>query len=84
MSYGGGDEVMQNKYTAVFQKRGHWYIAYVEEIPGVNTQGRTLKEARENLREALDLILSANRELAGRQQTGAKVRREPLLLEIPA
>lgn len=64
---------MQNRYTAVFQKRGRWYIAYVEEIPGVNTQGRTLKEARENLHEALDLVLTANRKLPGRQHTGQTV-----------
>lgn len=74
---------IQNRFTAVYEKHGRWYIAYVEEIPGVNTQGRTLKEARENLREALELILAANRELAARQQRGAKVRREPLFVEVP-
>ena len=58
---------MQNQYTAVFEKRGRWYVATVEEVPGVNTQGRTLDEARENLREALELIISANRELAARR-----------------
>ncbi len=73
---------MQNQYTAVYEKRGRWYVAYIEEIPGVNTQGRTLKEARENLREALALIIAANRELAARQQTDMVVRREPLLIEV--
>ncbi|MDA1191410.1 MAG: type II toxin-antitoxin system HicB family antitoxin [Candidatus Poribacteria bacterium] len=53
---------MQNQTTAVYEKRGKWYVATIEEIPGVNTQGRTLEEAREKLREALGLILSANRE----------------------
>lgn len=48
---------MKREFTAVFEKRGKWYVAYVEEIPGVNTQGRTLKEARANLKEALNLIL---------------------------
>ncbi len=43
-------------FTAVIQKRGRWYVAYVEEIPGVNTQGRTLTEARQNLKEASHLI----------------------------
>jgi len=52
--------------TAVIEKRGNWYIGYVEEIPGVNTQGRTLKEVRENLHQALRLIIEANRELAAR------------------
>ena len=55
---------MKGEFTAVYEKRGKWYVAYVEEIPGVNTQGRTLKEARENLKEALKLILEANRELS--------------------
>ena len=48
---------MDRKFTAIFEKKGRWYVAYVEEIPGVNTQGRTLAEARRNLREALRLIL---------------------------
>ncbi|MBI5167255.1 MAG: type II toxin-antitoxin system HicB family antitoxin [candidate division NC10 bacterium] len=47
---------MKGEFTAVIEKRGRWYVGYVEEIPGVNTQGRTLKEVRENLKEALLLI----------------------------
>jgi hypothetical protein len=43
---------MEREFTAVIQKRGRWYVAYVEEIPGVNTQGRTLGEARRDLRIA--------------------------------
>jgi predicted RNase H-like HicB family nuclease len=54
---------MKREFTAVFQKREKWYVAYVGEIPGVNTQGRTLKEARANLKEALQLIIQANRQL---------------------
>lgn len=50
-------------FTAVYRKVREGYIAYVEEIPGVNTQGADLKEAEENLREALRLILEVNREL---------------------
>ena len=61
------DKAKETLFTAVYQKRGRWYIGYVEEIPGVNTQGRTLKEARENLKEALRLIIEANRELASRE-----------------
>lgn len=74
---------MQGEFTAVYEKRGRWYVAYVEEIPGVNTQARTLREARENLREALELIVTANRELSERQQQGTNVRREPLLVPAP-
>lgn len=51
---------MAGPFTAVIQKRGRWYVAYVEEIPGVNTQARTLAAARRNLKEALRLILRAN------------------------
>jgi predicted RNase H-like HicB family nuclease len=50
--------------TAVFKKVPEGYIAYVEELPGANTQGAILDEARENLREAVELVLEANRELA--------------------
>jgi len=66
---------MEREYTAVIEKRGRWYVAFVEEIPGVNTQGRTLKEARRNLKEALAMILQANRSLARRRSSRA-ARRE--------
>lgn len=71
---------MKNQFTAVYEKHGRWYVAYVEEIPGVNTQGRTLGEARENLREALGMILQANRELSARKG-GRDVRREPIIVD---
>ena len=58
---------MEREFTAVYEKHGRWYAAYVEEIPGVNTQGRTLKKARENLKEALAAILAANHELSMRR-----------------
>jgi predicted RNase H-like HicB family nuclease len=50
--------------TAVFQKVPEGYLAFVEELPGANTQGDTLDEARINLREAVTLVLEANREMA--------------------
>ena len=50
--------------TAVYEKVGNDYIGYIEEIPGVNTQGTTLEEARVNLQEALELILDVRREMA--------------------
>ena len=64
-------------FTAVFRKSGDWWAAYVEEVPGVNTQGATLDEARENLREALTMVLEANRELARREEPADCIR-EPL------
>jgi predicted RNase H-like HicB family nuclease len=52
--------------TAVFEQEGEWWVGSVEELPGALTQGHTLEEARENLREAVLLILEANREVARR------------------
>jgi predicted RNase H-like HicB family nuclease len=73
---------MKGEFTAVFEKRAGWYVAYVEEVPGANTQGRTLKEARENLKEAVVLILEANRTLAEKNQPRAKLRKEILTVEL--
>jgi predicted RNase H-like HicB family nuclease len=55
---------VQNEFTAGFQKVPEGYIGFVEELPGANTQGETLDEARANLEEAVRLVLDANRELA--------------------
>ncbi len=55
---------MQHTFTAVFERHGDWWIGYVDELPGANTQGRTLDEARANLNEAVQLVLEAHRELA--------------------
>ena len=65
--------------TAVFMQVPEGYIAFVEELPGANTQGATLEEARENLREAAAMVLEANRELAERSLQGREVTREPLV-----
>lgn len=71
---------MQITLTAVFQKVPEGYIAFVEELPGANTQGGTLEEARENLKEAVTLVLEANRQLAEESLAGQEVVREPLLV----
>jgi predicted RNase H-like HicB family nuclease len=55
---------MDLQFTAVFRQVPEGYIGFVEELPGANTQGATLEEARANLQEAVALILEANRELA--------------------
>ena len=66
--------------TAVFRKDpAGGYIAFVEELPGANTQGETLDEARANLREAVELVLEANRALAEEDLDGAEVIRERLI-----
>ena len=71
------------EFTAIYQKRGDRYIAWVEEVPGVNTQGKTKAEAKENLKDALRLILAANRKLAVHQHEGM-VLRESFRLAVPA
>lgn len=74
---------MQRQFTATFLKRGKWYLGWVEEVPGVNTQGRTLRSARTNLREALQLVLSANRTILHRECRRARRIREPLHISVP-
>jgi predicted RNase H-like HicB family nuclease len=64
------------EFTAVFQKVPEGYIGYAEELPGANTQGATLEEARENLREAIQLVVEANRELAAETLGHGEVVRE--------
>lgn len=71
---------MSVQFTAVFQNVPEGYIGFVEELPGANTQGATLAEARANLQEAVVLVLEANRALAEEQLSGADVIREPLKL----
>jgi predicted RNase H-like HicB family nuclease len=68
------------RLTAVYMQVPEGYIAFVEELPGSNTQGDTLEEARENLREAVELVLDANRELAENSLAGKSVTREPFEL----
>jgi predicted RNase H-like HicB family nuclease len=60
---------VQREFTAIIEKKGCWYVGTVEEIPGVNTQGRTLQEVHRNLEEALALILEANRTFLPKEHT---------------
>lgn len=68
------------KFSAVFQKVPEGYIGWVEELPGANTQAPTLDEARENLSEAVELVLEANRTLAEESIRGRDVIREPFVI----
>jgi len=72
------DTYMQFQFTAVFRPVPEGFIAFVEELPGANTQGKTLEEARANLQEAVALVLEANRTLAQEAAGGPDVFREPL------
>ena len=70
------------KLTAVFKKVRGGYVGFVEELPGANTQGRTLGEARANLKEAVSFVLAANRTLAEEFVGKEKVIREPFELDV--
>src|SRR5881628_3628079 len=66
---------MMTTFTAVFEQDGDWWVGFVEELPGANTQGATLEEARENLREAVVLVLEVNRALVEETLEGRPVIR---------
>ena len=65
--------------TKIFQKVPEGYIAFVEELPGANTQAETLDEARKNLEEAIQLVLEANRFLAEEKLQGQDIIRESIV-----
>jgi len=73
---------MSRQFTAIYKKSGKWYLGWIEEIPGVNTQGKTLKEVKENLKEALLLILETNRLVNKKEISKGKVIRESLSISI--
>lgn len=67
------------KLTTVFLEVPGGYMGLVEELPGANTQGETLEETRENLQEAIELVLEANRVLSEESLRGKNAIREQLL-----
>jgi predicted RNase H-like HicB family nuclease len=71
-------EPVTAEFTAIFRRVPEGYVAFVAELPGANTQGATLEEARENLREAVQLVLEANRALSEEEMEGIDAIREPL------
>jgi len=73
---------MEHRFTAVYEQDGDWWIGTVEELPGANTQGATIDEARENLKEAVVLVLEANRDLAEREIAGRRVIKEELVVYL--
>lgn len=64
--------------TAVYQKHGDWYLGWVEGVPGVNTQGKTLKEAKTNLKEALEMVLDFNKAMIEKERPRGRVFRQLL------
>jgi len=77
---------MELTLTAVFEEvpldQGGGYVAYVEELPGANTEGDTLEEARENLRDAIKEVLAAQREILGKEVAGHKIIRERITVSV--
>lgn len=71
------------QFNAVFKKVPEGYIGFVEELPGANTQGKTLEETRTNLHEAIQLTLKANRVLAEEYIAELEeVIREPIFVRL--
>jgi predicted RNase H-like HicB family nuclease len=73
---------MENQYMGVYEEVDGWWTAFVEELPGCNVQERTLPEARESLKVAIQDILQANRELARREAEGHLVLREAVAVPV--
>lgn len=73
---------MSKQFTAIYKKSGKWYLGWIEEIPGVNTQGKTLAETKENLKEALLLVLETNRLVNKKELSNSKIMREPICVSI--
>jgi predicted RNase H-like HicB family nuclease len=69
-------------YEQVPESEGGGYVAYTEELPGAISEGDTLDEARKNLRDAIAILLEANRELAMRSHRGKKVAREKITVPV--
>lgn len=77
---------MDMTLTAVFEEvspaEGGGYVAYVEELSGAISEGDTLDEARENLRDAIAILLETNRELNGKSRSHIKFTREPITVSL--
>jgi predicted RNase H-like HicB family nuclease len=76
------DMVLTAVFEEVPQSEGGGYVAYAEELPGAISEGDRLEEARENLRDAVEELLEANRQLTGESSLGKKVTRERILVSL--
>lgn len=74
--------VLTAVYEQVSKTEGGGYVAYLEELPGAISEGDTLEEARENLRDAVELLLEANRDLAEKRISGKKITREKITVSV--
>ena len=75
----GGLTVMD--LTAVYEQDGDWVMGYIVEIPGVNTQGATLEECRDNLQDALREFIAARREQSASDDQTYRIAEERTRLE---
>ena len=67
---------MQRTFEATIEKRDKWYIGWVDAVPGAFSQGKTIKEVQENLKEAVQLILESQRELRDKGAAGKILKRK--------
>ena len=72
----------KGQFTAIYKKSGKWYIGWIEELPGVNTQGKTLMEVKENIKDALSLVIETNKIMNNKRVAGEKVIREKIVLPV--
>ncbi len=77
---------MNATFTAIFEEvsesDGGGYVAYVEELPGAITEGDTLEDARRNLKDAIEVLLEANRELTGKARPEGRITREKITVSV--
>lgn len=72
----------KTKFTAVYEQRGKWFVGYVREVPNAHSQGKSLKEVKANLRDALDLVLKVRRQLGRSSKPPSRIIREPIRARV--
>ena len=76
------DMTLTAVHEQVSKSQGDGYVAEIEELPGAISEGDTLEEARENLRDAVELLLEADRDLAGKRISGKKITRGKITVSV--
>jgi predicted RNase H-like HicB family nuclease len=67
---------MEQTFEATIEKREKWYIGWVDAVPGAFSQGKTVKEVEDNLKEAVQLILESQREIKEQESGGEILKRK--------
>ena len=78
-------EINKQQFTAVYLQDGKWFLGWIEELPGVNVQGITMKEVKDNLDDALRMVLQVNKDLLIKEITEeryAKIVKEPIFVSV--